>query len=214
MKTIYLIYIFFLGSFIFSSCLHRSNEYDESVIVPPADSADYTVAGKGFYKDKGGNLFILTEDANDFDTIFQYYEQLDSIDLESFEYLGEYEYYAKDKNHVYIFQPDACGMNVFILADADPETFAALNYRWARDKNYVYESGWVLDSLNPNDFYLINTDKDDLFFDYAYDGRFMYYASDLMEEPDTDIINFIGREKNDTLFCRKYEYEKRTHFIP
>jgi hypothetical protein len=213
-KSMYLIrslislktFLLLTALFFLSSCIRQSDDNEGPVIVPPADSANYTDAGKGFYMDRDGNLFILTEDENDFDSVFQFYEQLDSIDLETFKYLGNYDYYAKDKNHVYIFQPDACGMNVFILADADPETFVSLNYRWGRDKNLVYESGYELDSLDPDHFYLVNTDKNDPFFDYAYDGKFMYYSFELLEKPDSSIIKFIEKEKDDTAFCRKYEY--------
>lgn len=199
--------LFILLTCILSSCIQQAPEYDGPVVVPPGDSSNFTEAGKGFYKDKDGKLYILNEDANDFDTIYQYYDQVDSIDLETFEYLGSYGYYAKDKKHVYIFHPDACGTNVFILTDADPETFESLNYRWARDKNFVYESGYELDSLDPDNFYLVNTEKDSPFFDYAYDGTFMYYCSSLMNHPDSSIVEFIGRMKNDTAFCKEYNYE-------
>lgn len=174
-------------------------------MVLPPDSANYTSAGKGFFKDKQGNLYILTEDVNDFDTTFVFYKKLDSIDLETFSYQDENNYYAKDKNHVFVFQPDACGTNVFILSEADPQTFEALNYRWGRDKNFVYENAIILDSLNAKNFWLINMEKDDPFFDYAYDGKFAYYDYSLLDKPDS-VIRFFNKHKSDTAFCKHYKY--------
>ncbi len=190
-----------------ASCLSPNSEKKELnekrvVIIPPADSANYSDAGKGFYRDNSSKLYILTYDADNFDTIYKYYKEVGIVDIASFKFLNYY--YAKDDSCVYVFQPDACGTNVFALHEADTKTFEAINYRWGMDKNHVYESAMILDSLNPSHFCLVNIDTSNHFFEYASDGRFMYNRYNLLEKPNNKVLDIIKKHNSDTLFCKYY----------
>lgn len=72
-------------------------------------------------------------------------------------------FYAKDKNHVYypigmfdLELEDTVGppvvSDVFIIKDADPETFFVMDEGFALDKNHMYFMGEII----PFDFYLLD----------------------------------------------------------
>lgn len=106
----------------------------------------YTPLDKEFYRGSDGFLYIKT-----FMTINppldgdrEIFRQVPEIDVSSYEFIGESHYYAKDKNKIYYIPSSTEGKQIFILIDADLDTFEAIGYEQAKDKNHEYNHGIIV----------------------------------------------------------------------
>ena len=145
-----------LGQFIIDD---RNVYTEDGVLLTGADPKSFqnivdtnTNMGSSYYKDMT-NVYI------------PWWTLLSWVDLESFEVIGMY---AKDKNHVYIFDniiqwvdpitfklfDDSSSYakdkdNIFIgsriITWADMETFEIIDMNKAKDKNHVYDNGKIVE---------------------------------------------------------------------
>jgi DKNYY family protein len=69
-------------------------------------------------------------------------------------------WYAKDKNFVYYYRPLSGGMLISKMEDADVNSFEILpgHYRYAKDKNHVFEEMNIINQLTPTNL-KINYDR-------------------------------------------------------
>lgn len=142
--------ILFVFLFVIVSCGQKKT------IDPRYDDSLYQNIDPVFYKGKkDGNLYIKTmsfeklKDKDTVKTLVYYYQQVPAIDIPSFSRLMHSGYYAKDKNHVYVWETTGTGEIVSILTSADPNTFTSIGYRWGKDTNAVYYESKILKGLNP-----------------------------------------------------------------
>ena len=113
---------------------------------------NYKDLGKGFYLGLDNKMYIKTSSINleNGDSEKTFFREVPNIDVETFKYLGLENWYAKDKNNVYISHFMTDGSHLNILKEADVKTFQSIGYRWGKDNNFVYESGIILNGMCPD----------------------------------------------------------------
>lgn len=115
-------------------CLRAKRYYSE------IDGRSFEYLNHTYAKDKN-HIFVFDDFKDEYGTKAQILD----ADVATFEPIGHYTVYAKDKNHVY-----GCGR---IISDADIDTFEYLSDSsgFAKDKNYVYRDPGSLSELRiPN----------------------------------------------------------------
>jgi hypothetical protein len=122
-----------------------------------SDSSKLTHIKGLFYKDKNGHLYERTLsdcEINGADTLVtvEYFNGsvLQYIDPLTFRILGGW--YAKDRHFVYYYRPISGGMVAMKIEGADLNTFKILEgqYRYAIDKNHVFQEARILTGIKPN----------------------------------------------------------------
>jgi hypothetical protein len=119
---------------------------------------DFHDVGKGFYRGPDGRLYVRTEALIDPPEKFSdpFFAEVPDIDLPTFQEYGLSEYYAKDKNHVYVDFAMSDGRHLWILDSADAKTFVEIGYRMGKDKNHVFSDGMILEGLKPDSLILLS----------------------------------------------------------
>ena len=106
-------------------------------------------------------------------------KKIEEIDTETFEIIGFFSDYAKDKKNVY-YRGE-------ILKGADSESIELVGrfYGYAKDNKRVYYRGKLLSGADPKTFQELRG------FSYARDKRNIYYQEKLMKEADVDTFEII-----------------------
>lgn len=109
-----------------------------------------------FYKSKAGQLFERTfadREIYGVDTLVpvEYFNGTLSQDIDPLTFEQLDGWFAKDKNFAYYYRPTSGGMLVGKLEKADTKTFKVLSgdYKYAVDKNFVFDENQILKNLNP-----------------------------------------------------------------
>ena len=119
-------------------------------------------------------------------------KKISGIDKETFEIIGFFSDYAKDKNSVYYRGEIVRG------ADTDSiELAGRFYYKYAKDKKNVYYKGKLLNGADPNTF-------QELEGFYVKDKRNIYYQEKLMKEVDIDTFEMI--KNSDYAKDKKFVY--------
>ena len=77
------------------------------------------------------------------------------------------------------------GEHIFILEEADPETFETFGYRWGKDKNHVYESGVLLEGLDPKEFEVVPGQIEEFFYYVRGNGK-VFWLRDELKDVDAE----------------------------
>lgn len=171
-------------------------------VDPKFDDSLYEKLEKGFYKGKkDGKLYIKTGPI--IDTVKKdksirmvyFYSQVPDIDISTYVRLQQAGYYAKDKNHVYIWEsiPNQ-GEHAFLLDGADPLTFQAIGYRWGKDTSRVFYENMPLKGLNPSETVPVCAEELDSslsYIDFIRDNDQLFYKNQEIIVPETIDISLI-----------------------
>lgn len=170
---------------------------------PEPSAALYTPVGEKFHSSNDGKLYVRTRalDAN-LKPGEAFYREVPPIDLPSYKYL---DWYAIDRNHVYIEHESSCGLSISVLEDADPSTFSVFGYRWGKDSKHVWQNGIMLEGVKAADLVVV-PGQDPQFFDYVRDATRVFYgyqeivgadaATFSCEKAADDPANVITSDKN------------------
>ena len=115
--------------------------------------------------------------------------QLEGVDSESFEYLGNE--YAKDKNHVYAF-----GDNSFLSTeDVDLKSFKYLGADYSKDKYSVYYGYRKLEKIDPSSFEVLGGF-------YGKDKNNVYYFDSKINNADPETFKVYTEDRyiKDTIY--------------
>jgi DKNYY family len=216
--------VIFLIFLIFGACESKKTSSigckDKKSICNPLDSADYTHIISNIYRGRNGSLYEkkLSDTYHDeqnccqftarFDSTLGYEEERQSldkiIDINSFVDIDSSSY-SKDKGHVYGYSNNSNGGFRYIVEEADPLTFRRLaDYRWAKDKNFVYCNGMVLEGLNLQKIELLYT-KSSTRLNYIKDDKNVFYEYHKIENADAKTFKVVERsEKEDYDAIDKY----------
>jgi DKNYY family len=110
---------------------------------------------KDLFYSKGGHLYQLTtaQIVDQPDTLHwrEYLNGKIPQDLDPISFEQMDGWYAKDKNFVYYYRPVSGGMLIVKIENADVNTFKILKgyYRYAMDRNHVYEELNIIEDLSP-----------------------------------------------------------------
>ncbi len=153
-------------------------------IDPRLDDSLYERLDKGFYKGKkDGKLYIKTGPVKDTlakePKMIYFYKEVPPVDIPSYTRLSHAGYFAKDKNHVYIWETTSKdGESITPLNGADPATFTTIAYRWGKDTNAVYYQSNRLQGLNPAELEPVCADVMDssmIYIDFIRDNDQLFY---------------------------------------
>ncbi|MCK5416609.1 DKNYY domain-containing protein [Candidatus Parcubacteria bacterium] len=127
-------------------------------IVKDADYSTFVALRGGWAKDKN----------------FAYYggKSIKKSDPNSFEIIPNNEFYAKDKNRLYLSNPSTYN-NYYILSECDSSTFEVLSsgYKvFSKDKNFVYYHYKKIDGADPKTF--------DISTSPPRDKKYIYHITD------------------------------------
>lgn len=125
--------------------------------------------------------------------------KIDSVDVNSFKYLGSFAggdgiiphsiSISQDKNHIYY----SCGKPVDSI---DRNTFKVLGDGYAKDIKHVYYLDTILNKANSQSFKVIGKKKvGDLSGNFALDRNFIYYEGRVISGVKVGICSSIGIEK-------------------
>lgn len=125
--------------------------------------------------------------------------RIESIDAESFEYLGLFGTgdgivprsisIARDKNHIYY----ACGKAIDSI---DRQSFEVLSDGYAKDNNHVYYLDTILNKADHKSFQSIGRKKlDGIIGSFALDNNFVYFEGMIIKNADSRKCRQIGIEK-------------------
>ncbi len=161
------------------------------------DTLKYIKIDKGFYRGPSGSLFIKTQSLIHPPEEYgpDFYRPVPNIHIPTFELLCSQGWYAKDKDSVYIVHSMTDGTHIWILEKADATTFECINYRWGKDKNYVFENGIILTGMNPHTMNILDADSNG-FFHMVKDEDQLFYGH--KEITGIDINSFTCTRKDST----------------
>ena len=145
---------------------------DKVKIVNKADPASFNYLRHDYAKDKNyvyydGNILegsdtlsflaysVYAKDKNHVYDHGQIVKEADPASFVELKPIGKYTnplvMYAKDKKHVYYYSTDG---GTKIVGPADPNSIIFLGLEYAKDKNYVYIEGNLLEDASPDIFQL------------------------------------------------------------
>jgi hypothetical protein len=149
----------------------------------------YKKLKKGFYRGSDRNLYIITRGLISPPENYgpEFYKKVHDIDVASYE---KYDYYAKDKNHVYIDDGTTDGRFIKELAEVDVSTFQVIWYRWCKDKNHVFYNGKLLKGLRADSLEILcaNNTENGYPFKMVKDNDQVFYGT--TELKDVDVPSF------------------------
>ncbi len=178
---------------------------------------NYKNLGKGFYLGLDNKMYIKTSSINleTGDLEKSFFREVPNIDVETFNYVGLENWYAKDKNNVYISHFMSDGGHISILKEADVKTFQSIGYRWGKDINFVYESGVILDGMKPDSLVIFCPDTSltgILFFSMVKDNDQVFWNTNEIKNIDFNTFNcFI---KNDSIFYKDNDWIYNSNYFP
>jgi hypothetical protein len=179
----------------------------------PSEKMKYEKLEKGFYRDSIGGLFIKTQSLlrppEEYGPDF--YRPVPAIDIPTYERLCTQGWYAKDKDSVYVVHGTTDGLHIWTLKDADAATFECMNYRWGKDKNYVFQNGVILNGMNPKNAIVIDADSNG-FFNMLKDDDQLFYGS--TEVFDVDVNSFYCiRTDTSLIYQDKNSIYEKNYFL-
>ena len=132
-----------------------------------ADSSKLIHIKNQFYRSYSGHLYERTwaqdikKSTSRSPVFYEYFcgdipQKLDPL---SFVQLNGW--FAKDKNLVYYYRPMDGGMLISIMNSADVKSFKVLkgDYRFATDRNHVYNEAEIIENMNPANLKVIRDKK-------------------------------------------------------
>lgn len=147
----------------------RSSSKSTEKEIPSRE--DYTLLKSHFYQDDKGNLFerkyFALESSDEerkhfYDSMMFYGEYPNQIalkkivDIETFKELQNSPF-SLDKNNVYYVQNTSDGHKRFIVENANPETFSALEYRWGKDDSHIFWESEIVEGADLESFQINDT---------------------------------------------------------
>jgi hypothetical protein len=159
-------------------------------VIYDYDSTKFNYLKYHFFIDSKGNIFEkdISVKANDsimeyylitMDSLFCSYDSLtlkQVIDIDSYTQDSIDNKYAMDKNKVYWITNTIDGTNRHIIEEADPKTFEWINYKWAKDKKYVFFDGQIIQKADPKTLRVSGRNADS-----AEDKRHSYCDGEIVE---------------------------------
>jgi hypothetical protein len=131
-----------------------------------ADSFKLTHIYRQFYKGASGHIYERTfadREINGIDSLVsvEYFNGLLPQDIDPLTFQELDGWFAKDKNFAYYYRPTSGGMLIEKLDSADAKTFKVLqgHYKYAIDKNYVFEESSTIKDLNPKTLKILRDNK-------------------------------------------------------
>jgi hypothetical protein len=184
-----------------------------------SQSNKYKSVGKGFYTGPDQKMYIQTAavlDGGKGDGSGPlFFREVPAVDVATFELLGQEQWYARDKNHVYIYHFMTDGQHLSLLEEADAASFKSIGYRWGKDKNHVFENGIVLEGLHPDSMIILcpdTTEFGQVFFEMVKDRHQLFCGYDLMT--GTDVESFECFRQDSVIRYRDKNWIYNEHYFP
>lgn len=140
-----------------------------------------------------------------------FYRPVPNIHIPTFELLCSQGWYAKDKDSVYIIHGMTDGKHIWVLKNADASSFECINYRWGKDKNYVFENGAILSGMNPRAMIIVDADSNG-YFQMVKDEDQIFFGHIEIAGIDVNSFNCI-RKDSTIIYQDKYWLYDQKYFL-
>ncbi len=178
---------------LITACSLNKNDGGSNTIKE--NGITYEHVKQGIYQGSDGRKYVRTQSLRnppeEYGPLF--FRPIPNIDVPTFTKLCSQGWYAKDKDSVYIWHTMTDGTHVWVVEEADAQSFECIRYRWAKDKSYVFNNGTVLKGLNPDSLALLVIPKSEYgkgYFDIVKDNDQVYYDREELHSVDAKSFEY------------------------
>lgn len=200
---------------LFFGCAYHQGKTNKQLTESNVENGTlkYEKLKKGFYRGSNGKLFIKTQSLirppEEYGPDF--YRPVPNIHIPTFELLCSQGWYAKDKDSVYIIHGMTDGKHIWVLKNADASSFECINYRWGKDKNYVFENGAILSGMNPRAMIILDADSNG-YFQMVKDEDQIFFGHIEIAGIDVNSFNCI-RKDSTIIYQDEYWLYDQKYFL-